>query len=241
MANEFQIAIRGVLLVVKAAIMTAWEDTRDQVRDFDWRIRQTCFGQFLVGNVMRRVHELNYNSPSVYVDIKPNRRRSSYHVELAVPGFLCTISAVRSQGDLPRHAHFRDTIANSLQSYFTFTEEEGVFRFCPPSPVGDLLRSYLQILHGPKDGDDHREELGFINVAFLDRFRGEQWRVTTISKFSDTLSEMVPEAENGLIDTFRESPAPTEAIPDMLDQQFELRSLEYINPNEDGEGEASCQ
>ena len=237
MDNEFQTAIRGVLLAVHAAIATAWEDTRDQVKEFDWRIRQSCFGQFLVGNVMRRVHELNFNLTSVYVDIKPNRRRSSYHVELAVPGFLCTISAVRCQRDLPRYAHFRDSIAKSLQSYFTYTEEEGIFTFCPPSP-SDLAQSYLQVLHGPKDGEGLREELGFINVAFHDRSSGDQWRITTIAKFLDSLSQVTSTEGNDLMDTFQEGPSPTEAIPDMLDQQFELRKPEHINPSEDEEGEA---
>ena len=236
MGNKFQVATRDMLVSLQAAIMTAWEDTSGQVSDFDWRIRQNCFGQFLVGNVMRRVHELHYNSPSIDVDIKPNRRRSSYHVEVAVPGFLCTISAVRNQGDLPRHAFFRETIAGSLQSYFTFTEEEQAFKLCPPSPVEDYLQSYLQILHGPKDGDDLREELGFINVAFLDSSHGERWRVTTIGNFLDTLADIAPEAEHVLVDAVRESPSPTEAIPDTLDRQFELRSPEYINPNEGTEG-----
>lgn len=237
MDNEFQTEIRGVLLAVHAAITTAWEDTRDQVKEFDWRIRQTCFGQFLVGNVMRRVHELNSNLTSVYVDIKPNRRRSSYHVELAVPGFLCTISAVRNRKELPRFAHFRDSIASSLQSFFTYTEDEGVFRFCPPSP-SDLTQSYLQILHGPKDGEGLREELGFINVAFYDRSSGEQWRVTTIAKFLDSLSDVTPTEGNDLMDIFQQGLSPTEAIPDMLDQRIGLRKPEHIYPSEDEEGAA---
>ena len=233
MAKEIPVTIQTVLLSVQTAIMVAWEDTRGQVMDFDWRIQKTCFGQFLLGNVMRRVYELNASGPSVHVELKPNERKNSYHVELSMPGFLCTISAVGNDKELPRHADFRATIARSLQSFFSHSDNEVVFKFSPPPALDEALPGYIQILHGPVDNGDRREELGFIRVAFLDRLRGEQWRITTIAQLLEALSEASTGQHGDFIDTMRVFPAPIEEIQDRRNDLFTLPDHEVIGLNED--------
>ena len=236
MAEDIQVTVGKVLLQVKSAIETAWDDTREQVTGFDRRILHTCFGQFLLGNVMHRIHELNGACPSAHVDLKLNRKRSAYHIELTTQGILCTIFSVRDAGDLPRYAHFRAAIANSLQSFFAYAEEERAFKFYPPNPIDKSLRSYIQILHGPKDNREHREELGFIRVAFLDRLHGEQWRVTTISKLLEALEGESTIVESDLPDILSAKDAPTEEIPDLVSDQLSLlnQDIQIFRPIEDG-------
>ena len=234
--NEIKTTVQEMLAAIEDAITLAWSDTRKHVEDFDRRIKQTCFGQFLLGNVMHRVHQLNSHRSRLRVDLKPNRKGSAYHIELTTRGFLCTISSVRDAGDLPRYAHFRATIANSLQSFFTYTEDDREFQFCPPSPIDKSLRSYIQILHGPKDNRDQREELGFIRVAFLDRVRGEQWRVTTMPKLLEALSD-VPSSEDVDLQSFLTPiEVPTEEILDLVSGQFSLldQDIRVSRPTEDG-------
>ena len=159
---------RGALLAVETAIEDAWADTRRQVgeEDYDKRIIQTAFGQFLVHNVMNCVYKLDAAYPGIAAELVPNERASSYHIRVNIHGLFITISSVPDVHAGPRHAEFRANYA-MLQGYFRINKDNR-FEASPPPELDEPTGTYMQILHGPKA--DSRQELGFVLVAFPNRF-----------------------------------------------------------------------
>ena len=157
------------LLALKYAISYAWEDTRGQVKsaNYDPRIVQTAFGQFLVHNVMNRIYQLNEGySQSFTAELRPNRTKNAHHITVRVASTLLTVSAVEHENVRPRPAMFREDYA-SRQGFFAITNQN---TFIPTSPPVSSARpkTYLQILHGPRVDD--RCRLGFLLVAKMNRF-----------------------------------------------------------------------
>ncbi len=152
--------VRTALNALAGAITDGWAITRRQINeeDYDERITQTGFGQFLHHNVMSGVYRLNGKYPGLATDLVPNDRRTAHHVTATVSDLFITMSSVSSVESRPRHAQFRTHYA---QSYFTIDYDDNL-QLTPPVDPGD--RTYMQILHGPKD--DNRHELGFVLVVF---------------------------------------------------------------------------
>ena len=159
------LSIRSTLEYVHAAIQDAWSDTRAQIQEYGFSpaVAHTAFGQLLVHNVRNRISRIIPHHLNVDAALVPNRIGSAYHVRVNISGeMFLTVSTVRNDRSYPRYARFRADYINGFQSHFRIVD--GRFEAEPP------LRStaeYLQILHGPKEGNRH--ELGFIVVAFPDR------------------------------------------------------------------------
>ena len=172
---------RPAFVAVKTALEDAWADTRRQLReeDYDSRIIQTAFGQFLVHNVMNRVYHLHAAYPGITADLVPNERGSAHHVRVNIHGLFATISSVPDLQARPRHAQFRANYARQ-QSYFKISRDNR-FQLAPPPEPDDPASTYTQILHGPKS--DSRQELGFILVGFPNRFGEYQQEPMHIDEF----------------------------------------------------------
>lgn len=211
--------IRDAFIAIERSLSKAWDETRQLLEHHNPRIRKDAFGQWLYTNVQEQICRLQDTSPALDIEIKANRNQSAHHVELRVQGFLGTISAVPRPGHLPRDADFRRRIQESLQS--RFSSKDGVFTFVEPLITNSSL-SYIQILHGPKDGGEYREELGFIRIAFYDRFAG-LWRMATITEFLGMVTSMANTVGSTDDETLLDAaPAPMENVLDQLDDMFQL-------------------
>ena len=125
----------------------------------------TAFGQLLVHNVMHYASLLDGLYPGLTVVLRPNSRKTAYHVLTRAPGMVWTISAVPDRLSKPRFAFFRDEYA-TRQAFFMVNENND---FEMRLPVNFFVGSrYFHILHGPRP--DNRRELGFILMAEVDSF-----------------------------------------------------------------------
>ena len=107
--------LRKALGPIETAIQEAWATTRRQIEeaDFDRRIAQTAFAQFLVHNVRNEVFRLDEAPGDVETFLIPNRRRTSHHVVVRFRNFWITVSAVKNRKDRPRPARFRTDYAQA--------------------------------------------------------------------------------------------------------------------------------
>lgn len=232
LVSNFLTECRDALIAIEAAVTLAWEDTNDQLKDFEPRLRKNAFGQHLHSHVLNRIWQLDCAGLVLGREIQPNKNNSYYYVELSLPGFRCTVSSVRTENDLPRPARFREDKTESLQSFFTF--ENDCLRICPAPALSNIGPSYLQILHGPKDNGDQRYELGFIRVAVYDRLAA-RWTVTNISAFLN----VIPEVAVALDQDINPPPVGVEEIPDLSDHQFGL--TDFTRKEYEGEGDEECR
>ena len=188
------------LLAIKYAISFAWDDTREQVKtaDYDPRIVQTAFGQFLVHNVMNRIYQLNAGyHQTITAELKPNRSKNAHHVAVRFEGTLLTVSAVGHENVRPRPAIFREDYA-SRQTSFEISEQNSFVATLPPRLDGPT-KTYLQILHGPKVDDRH--QLGFMLVAYLNRFNEYESKPVPLDELlmhAQTQKEEVEEIQDGI-------------------------------------------
>ena len=178
---------RDAFVALKTAIEDAWAVTRRQIgeEDYDGRIIQTAFAQFLVHNVMNCVHRLNTAFPDITVDLVPNERGSAHHVTVNVRGRFVTISSVPNIQARPRHANFRTNYAR-LQGRLTINKDNEL-EASPPLEPDEPTLTYIQILHGPKE--ENRQDLGFILVAFPNRFGEYPEEPISLDKFLDSLQQ----------------------------------------------------
>ena len=202
--------ISTTLYALSEAITDSWTITRHQISDegYDERIALTGFGQLLHHNVMNRVHGLNGKWPGLAIDLIPNDRRSAYHVTATIHDLFITISSVSSVESRPRYAQFR---TNYAQSYFTIDDNNQI----QPTPVVDPGdRTYVQILHGPRE--DSRHQLGFILVVFptsLGQYERPPMRI------DDFLDKAKPEQKSDMEEI------KDNLYPDLIDDQGENHAV----------------
>ena len=159
---------RRIIELIGAAIEKAWATTLRQIEeaDFDDRISQTAFAQFLVHNVRNEIFRLGSRQGEVETDLIPNRRKSAHHIVVKFKGFRITVSAVKRWSDRPRPARFRADYARQLR--FAVNEGTNAFEVAPPPQVGQRIHTYIQMLHGPTP--ENRQVHGFTLIAFTNGF-----------------------------------------------------------------------
>ena len=182
--------LRVGLEAIQAAIQDAYNYTRTQMVEgqFPSHVVHTAFGQFLVHNVRSRI--IRIESTGLVCHLAPNQRGTAYHVTVFIEKRLfLTISAVSDPQSPPRHAWFRTSYTNGLQSWFRITEQD---EFEPMVPV-ESTTEYVQILHGSRglSGPD-RQELGFIQVAFPNSAGGYRRAAISLDAYIAELSQWRP-------------------------------------------------
>lgn len=195
MIAEFQVQImevttaasdtlRSTLQRIEEAIEEAWAITRRQIEEanFDERISQTAFAQFLVHHVRNEIFKLGTAPGDVETDLIPNRRKSAHHVIVRFGSFWITVSAIKARSDRPRPARFR-TDYSHRQMRFVVNEESNTFEAASPPDTNRSIHTYIQLLHGPTPED--RQTHGFTLVAFTNRFGEYEPMPMEISEFLD--------------------------------------------------------
>ena len=168
MTEYFTVAARRFFVALLSAIEDAWGDTRRQINEEHYhnRIIQTAFGQFLFHNVMNRVYGLGDAHPGISVALMPNCTGTAYHAVARIDNIQITLSAVANEQARPRPALYRTDYA-TRQGFFTI-DDTNILTPSPPTELDDFALPYVQILYGP--AKDNRQELGFIMIAFVNRF-----------------------------------------------------------------------
>ena len=135
-------ALRDELEKIHAVIEGAYADTRREVnaRGYDSRIVQTHFGQALYANVNQGILEMKPTCPNLNIDLLPNRTKTAYHVVIKASSMRLTVSAVSSETDNPRYAHYREAYAHQLEFGFN---ANGEIQLVPVSYNHD----YFELLH----------------------------------------------------------------------------------------------
>ena len=173
-ASDFLTNVASVSLLaaafrkIQGSIVDAWDVTELQmvVFNYDSRVVQTAFAQFLVANVTQKVFEnIEGILPGVNADLVPNSTRSAHHVVVNPPGMLVTVSAVQHRTEAPRSAIFRETYASQQMTFGINTTS--AFQSLPPPSISSFSCRYFQVRHGPQA---RSQKLGFIVVVPIDGF-----------------------------------------------------------------------
>ena len=184
---------------IEPAIQEAWATTRRQIDEanFDRRIAQTAFAQYLVHNVRNEVFRLDEAPGDVETFLIPNRRRTSHHVVVRFRNFWITVSAVKSRKHRPRPARFRTDYARRQMSFVVNQDNNDFEALPPPEAAEGDVPTYIQMLHGPTPGN--RQTHGFTLIAFINRFGEYDPAPVEITEFLDPEAQQVGEVPLELI------------------------------------------
>ena len=146
----------------------AWQDARDEMRTSGYapEIIYYMFAQSLRAKTDHRLTELGKAYPDYPVEMKPTRPMGSYYAHVTMGRTLLTISAVRHRNEVPRDARYRNDNAR-LQTAFDINSTGQEFEILSADLGPATGTIYGIVLHGPRV--DQRYELGFVDIAFLDR------------------------------------------------------------------------
>lgn len=179
-------------------IEMAWQDARDEMRTSGYapEIIYYMFAQSLRAKTDHRLTELGKAYPDYPVEMKPTRQMGSYYAHVTMGRTLLTISAVRHRNEVPRDARYRNDNAR-LQTAFDINSTGQEFEILSVELGNDSGTIYGIVLHGPRVG--RRYELGFVDIAFLDRdgvYLPERLDIARIALDNSEQEEEVVEISN---------------------------------------------